>query len=50
MLNNSVEYINVRACVGGGFLNTNELRVMKYLEAITGPDSKKMECQSKETA
>ncbi len=39
MLNNSVsEYINVGAGVGGGLTNTNELRVMKYHEAINGPD------------
>jgi hypothetical protein len=27
--------------VGGGFTNTNELRVMKDHEAISGPDGKK---------
>jgi hypothetical protein len=42
MLNDSVsEYINVGAGVGGGFTNTNELGVMKYHEAINGPDGKK---------
>jgi hypothetical protein len=42
MLNNSIsDYINVGAGVGGGFTNTNELRVMKYHEAINGPDGKK---------
>jgi hypothetical protein len=41
MPNNSVsEYINVGAGVGGGFTNTNELRMMKYHEAINGPDGK----------
>ncbi len=35
------EYINVGAGVGGGFTNTNELRVMKYHEAINGQDGKK---------
>jgi hypothetical protein len=40
--NDSVaEYINVRAGEGGGFANTNELWVMKYHEAINGPDGKK---------
>jgi hypothetical protein len=34
------EYINVRARVGDGFTNTNELRVMKSHEAINGPDGK----------
>ncbi len=39
--NDSVsEYINVGAGVGGEFTNTNELRVMKYHEAINGPDGK----------
>jgi hypothetical protein len=32
------EYINVGAGVSGGFVNTNELRVMNYHEA-NGPDS-----------
>ncbi len=27
--------------MGGGFTNTNELGMMKYHEAINGPDSKK---------
>jgi hypothetical protein len=41
MLNNSVsEYINVEDGVGGGFTNTNEIRVMKYHEAVNGPDGK----------
>lgn len=31
----------VGASLGGGFANTSELRVMKYEEAITGPDSDK---------
>ncbi len=40
--NDSVsEYINVGAGVGGGFTNTNELCVMKYHEAMNGPDGKK---------
>ena len=33
------EYLNVGAGIGGGFANTNELRVMGYHEAINGPDS-----------
>jgi hypothetical protein len=42
MLNDSVsEYINIGAGVGGGFINTNELWVMKYHEALNGPDGKK---------
>jgi hypothetical protein len=33
------EYMNVGAGVGGGFMNTNELKVIEYHEAINGPDS-----------
>jgi hypothetical protein len=33
------KYVNVRAGIGGGFTNTQELKVMKYHEAINGPDS-----------
>jgi hypothetical protein len=33
------EISNVGAGVGGGFENTQELRVMMYNEAISGPDS-----------
>jgi hypothetical protein len=33
------EYINIGAGIGGGLMNTNELRVMKYHEAINIPDS-----------
>ena len=37
--NDSVsEYLNVGAGIGGGFANTNELRVMSYHEALNGPD------------
>ncbi len=36
--NKVIKYINVGAGVGGGFSNTQELRVMKYHEAINGPD------------
>ncbi len=36
--NKVIEYINMGAGVGGGFSNTQELRVMKYHEAINGPD------------
>jgi hypothetical protein len=32
------KYINVRAGIGGGFTKTQELKVMKYHEAINGPD------------
>ncbi len=35
-----VKYHNVRAGVGGGFENTNELKPMKYQAAIDGPDGK----------
>jgi hypothetical protein len=46
--NNSVpEYINVGAGVGGGFTNTNEIGVMKYHEAINGPDGKKWKAEVK---
>ncbi len=46
--NDSVsEYIIIGAGVGGGFTNTNELCVMKYHEAINGPDSKKWKAEVK---
>ncbi len=46
--NDSVsEYINVGAGMGGGFTNTNELCVMKYHEAINGPDGKKLKAEVK---
>ena len=35
-----VEYSNVGAGIGGGFENTNELKPMKYDQAINGPDAK----------
>jgi hypothetical protein len=35
------EYLNIGAGIGGGFTNTNELRVMGYHEAINGPDGEK---------
>ena len=35
------EYLNIGAGIGGGFTNTNELRLMGYHEAINGPDGKK---------
>lgn len=34
------EFANVGAGIGGGFGNTSELKVMKYDEAINGPDGK----------
>ena len=36
--NELMEYANVGAGVGGGFENTNELKPMKYEQAINGPD------------
>ncbi len=33
------EYINAGAGIGGGYMNTNKLCVMKYHQAINGPDS-----------
>ena len=33
-----VEVESVGAGLGGGFTNTNELKVMKYREAVNGPD------------
>ena len=36
--NQFMEYVNVGAGVGGGFKNTNELKPMKYEQAINGPD------------
>ncbi len=49
MLNNSVsEYIKVGAGVGDGFTITNDLRVMKYHEAINGPDGKNGKPKSKQ--
>ena len=48
ILNDSVsEYINIGAGVGGGFTHTNELRMMKYHEAINGPDGKKWKAKVK---
>jgi hypothetical protein len=41
------EYINVGAGVGVGFTNTNELHVMKYHQAINGPDGKKWKTEVK---
>ena len=38
VVNANVEFNNVGAGLGGGFKNTNELRPMKYKEAINGPD------------
>jgi hypothetical protein len=35
------EYAAVGARLGGGFENTNELRVMKYNKAIHCPDKEK---------
>ncbi len=35
-----IKYVNVGAGIGGGFTNTLELKVMKYHEAINGPDGK----------
>ena len=36
--NQFMEYANAGAGVGGGFKNTNELKPMKYEQAINGPD------------
>jgi hypothetical protein len=48
MLYDSVsEYINIGAGVGGGFTNTNELRAMKFHEALIGPDGKKLKAEVK---
>ncbi len=48
ILNDSIsEYINVGAGMGGGLTNTHELRVMKYHEAINGPDGKKRKAKVK---
>jgi hypothetical protein len=48
MLNDSVsEFFNVGASVGGGFTNINELCVMKYHEALNGPDGKKWKAEVK---
>ncbi len=38
--NELFEFVNVGAGIGRGFLNTQELRVMKYHEAINGSDGK----------
>ena len=37
--NEYVEYANVGAGVGGGFENTAELKLMKYEQAINGPEA-----------
>ena len=42
------EYALVGAALGGGFENTNELHVLKYKEAITGPDKKQWKRAIKE--
>jgi hypothetical protein len=48
MSNNSLsEYINVGAGVGGRFTNNNKLCMMKYHEAINGPDGKKWKAKVK---
>ncbi len=36
--NELIKFINISAGIGGGFSNTQELQVMKYHEAINGPD------------
>ena len=41
VLNTFAEYANVGAGLGGGFENTKELRVLKYEEALSGPDVEK---------
>jgi hypothetical protein len=38
--NELVKFGNIGAEIGRGFLNTQELQVMKYHEAINGPDGK----------
>jgi hypothetical protein len=38
--NEFIKFVIVGAGIGGGFSNTQELRVMKYHEAINGPDGK----------
>jgi hypothetical protein len=37
--NKIIELVNIKASIGGGFSNTQELQVM-YHEAINGPDGK----------
>ncbi len=37
--NEYIEYVNVRAGLGGGFENTAELKPMKYEQAIKRPDN-----------
>jgi hypothetical protein len=34
----STEFADVGAGIGGGFENTNKLKVMNYKEAVNGPD------------
>jgi hypothetical protein len=36
--NKFIKFVNNGADIGGGFSNTQELQVMKYHEAINGPD------------
>jgi hypothetical protein len=38
--NELIKFINLSAGISEGFSNTQELRVMKYHEAINGPHSK----------
>jgi hypothetical protein len=40
-----VEYLNAGAGFGGGFENTNELKPMKYKQAINGPDAKEWQAR-----
>jgi hypothetical protein len=38
--NKFIKFVNVGADIAGGFSNTQELQVMKYHEAINGPDGR----------
>ena len=40
LVNLYVEYSNVVAGIAGGFENMNDLKPMKYEQAINGPDAK----------
>ncbi len=43
----SREFANVGAGIGGGFKNTQELKVMNYKEAVNGPDGEQWKAEVK---
>jgi hypothetical protein len=41
----STEFANIGAGVGGGFKNTNKLKVMNYKEAVNGSDGERWKAE-----